>query len=75
MRLPELQQQRLLVGLGLLDRGDQCRLGTGDDELQRQVEVLDDLLVVGDVARVTHQELTLVTGLGGGEQLGQVGDP
>ena len=57
--------------IAVIERG----LGPGDHELQRQGEVGDDLLVVADVARVTHQELALVAGLGGLEQLGELRDP
>ena len=44
--LPELEKQRLAVGDGLLNRSDLSSLRPGHDELQRQAEVLDDLLVV-----------------------------
>ena len=73
VRLPEVEEQRLAGFDCLLDGGDLRRLGAGDDELQRELEVGDDLLVVADVARVTHEELAPVAGLGGGEQLRQLG--
>ena len=73
VRLPELHQQRRLVGDGLSIAVSNAASEPPTTYFSGRLEVGDDLLVEGDVARVAHQELAEVARLGGGEQLGQLG--
>ena len=75
LRLVEVEQHRFLVGVPAPHLGDLGGLRTRVDDLQVQVEGVDHPLVLGRETGRPPQELALVTGLGGTEDLGVLLDP
>ena len=74
VRVPPVEEQRLLLGHRRLDRLDRGGLAAREDDLEVQAEVLDEGLVVLDVRRVGAEEPAQVTGFGGLELVGVVAE-
>ena len=63
-----VEEDRLLLGIGLLDLRDLRGLATGVHDLEIQLQVVDQRLVRRDVRRIAVEQLALAAGLGGLEQ-------